>query len=144
VKYSLSNILTAKMEKFCNELISGKTAKESYISAYNANCTDKTAYTEATRLLQKESIQKRLKELSKPLEAQAIATGISEREKIKTILWNNLEKVQELQDHNLIVKYCDIINRMNSEYVNISKTIEETKTDISNLNTETLKTLAGH
>lgn len=130
--------LTEKQKSFCRNIVSGMSNKDSYLSAYNSN-SDTSAMIESTRLLQKDEIQDYIKTLTKPIEIKVQTTAISEREKKRAILWsfiNDLEK-----DPNTRLKAMDLLNKMDSEYININRNIEE-KTDLNNLDIDTLKKLS--
>lgn len=138
---SVRKSLTPKQEKFCQCIISGMTGKDSYITAYDTNAGDNTIYTEVTRLLDKEDIQKRLETLRKPLETQAKATAISERAKKRQFLWNVInDETQNMSDR---LKATDLLNKMDSEYTNNTTLSVDNKTNISGLDTNTLKQLVS-
>lgn len=135
--------LTDKQEQFCRNIVSGMTGKDSYISAYKNNSNDNTAYKESMKLLGKEEIQVRIKELRKPLEVQAQVTAQTERERIKDLLWQRIQYCIDNNDDAAIVRYTDQLNKLNGDYINITKDITEEKTAVNNLDTDTLKLIAG-
>ena len=130
--------LTPKQEKFCQCIVSGMSGKDSYLTAYNSNANDTTAYTEACKLLAKEDIQARLTVLRKPLEEAARTTVISEREKKRAVLWDIIER----GDDNAKCRALDILNKMDAEYINITKNIEEGP-KLGNLDMDTLVKLSN-
>ena len=134
--------LTQKQEKFCRNVVSGMSGKDAYIDAYDTKGNAETVYTEVTRLLAKEEIQEYIKTLRKPLEESAQSKALSERERVKTILWDRLQKAIERGDDTTIVKYTDQINRMNAEYININRNIDDKPTELDHLDADTLKRLA--
>ena len=127
-------MLTPKQEKFCQCIVSGMSGKDSYITAYENNSNDNTAYKEAMKLLDREDIQARIKDLRKPLELHAKTTALSEREKKRAWLWNMIENATNDSDK---IRAMDILNRMDSEYINIQR-IEKDDTPISELDTDKL------
>lgn len=133
--------LTPKQIKFCEHYIKGNSGKDSYLYAYDTKCNDATAYAEATRLLSRDDIQEYLKYLRKPLEEHAQQTAITERERIKGILWNRLQRAIEREDDTVIVKITDQINRMNAEYINVNRNIDETHDKLDDLDIDALKAL---
>lgn len=135
--------LTPKQEKFCQCIVSGMSAKDSYIEAYDTNASDKVIYNESSKILAREDVTKRLEELRKPLVNHAQSKAISERERVKAILWDRLDKAIEREDDQTIVRITDQINRMNSEYININRNIEDKAGDIKGLDTTTLERLAS-
>lgn len=134
--------LTPKQEKFCQCIVSGMTGKDSYIAAYDTNCSDQVAYNESSKLLLREDIQARLEVIRKPLVKAVQATALTEREKIKAILWERLQKAIDREDDAVIVKITDQINRMNSEYTNVNINLEDKTSDIKNIDTTLLEKLA--
>ena len=134
--------LTLKQEKFCQCIVSGMTAKDSYFSAYDTKCSDRVAINEGSKLMLREDIQARIKTMIEPLQAAAQSKAMTERERIKQILWDRLQKAIDREDDATIVKITDQINRMNAEYINTTKVIEDKKSNIDDLDTETLQKLA--
>lgn len=130
--------LTEKQERFCRCIVSGKTGKDSYIEAYDSKGSEQNAYNEASKLLAREDIQARLSVLRKPLEEHARATAISERERKKAVLWDIIER----GDDNAKCRALDILNKMDAEYININKNIEETP-KLDNLDMDTLLKLSN-
>ena len=129
--------LTPKQEKFCRCVVSGMSYKDSYMSAYN--CTsDTTAINEGSKLALREDIQKHIESLSKPLHRAAQQQALTEREKKRQWLWNMIENATNDSDR---IRAMDILNKMDSEYINIQR-IEKEETPINDLPTETLLRLA--
>ena len=110
------------------------SGKDSYITAYENNSNDNTAYKEAMKLLDREDIQARIKELRKPLELHAKTTALSEREKKRAWLWDMIENAANDSDR---IRAMDILNKMDSEYINIQR-IEKDDTPIQELDTDKL------
>lgn len=136
-------MLTPKQEKFCQCIVSGMSGKDSYMTSYNTNCGDNTAYTESTKLLKREDIQKRIEVLRKPLEIAAVTSVLTEREKKKAIIWDRINQCIASGDDTAIARYMDILNKMDAEYININKNIDENKENISQLDTDSLKKLVS-
>lgn len=134
--------LTPKQEKFCQCIVSGMTAKDSYLTAYDTKCKPQVAMNEGSKLMLREDVQKRIEDMRKPLERAAVGQAQSERDRIKQILWDRLKKAIDREDDTTIVKITDQINRMNAEYINTTKVIEDKKSNIDDLDTETLQKLA--
>ena len=124
--------MTPKQERFCQCIVSGMSGKDAYITAYNNNSNNNTAYREAMKLLDRDDVQSRIKELRKPLELQAKTQALSERDKIKDKLWEIINGT-DTNDSDRI-RAMDILNKMNSEYINIQR-IEKEDTSISDLDT---------
>lgn len=112
-------MLTPKMEKFCQCIVSGMSGKDAYITSYENNSNANTAYKEAMKLLDRNDIQARIKELRKPLELQAKTQALTEREKIKNKLWEIINNSDTNDSDRL--RAMDILNKMNAEYINIQR-----------------------
>lgn len=136
-------MLTPKQDKFCRLIVSGKSGRDSYLEAYGNNSNDNTAYKESGKLLAKSDIQDRIKELKKPLELHAQTQAITEREKKRAIIWEGIEECKAAGDHAGVARYMDILNKMDAEYININRNIEDKPAQIVNLDTDTLKQIAS-
>ena len=134
-------MLTAKQDKFCHNIVSGMSGKDSYLNAYNTKCTDNTAYVESTKLLKRDDIQDRIKDLRKPIEIKTQTTVISERQKKRDILWSFIN--DETKDDSNRLRALDLLNKLDGEYVNITKDITEDKTNIEQLDNNTLLKLVN-
>ena len=131
-------MLTPKQEKFCQCIVSGMSGKDSYITAYENKSNDNTAYKEAMKLLDREDIQTRIKDLRKPLELQAKTQALTEREKKRAVLW----EIINTGDNNDKCRAMDILNKMDAEYINVNVNKNDSTTDLTNLDTSVLKTLS--
>ena len=136
-------MLTPKQEKFCQCVVSGMTAKDAYIASYDTKASEQVLYNESSKLMLREDIQKRIEDMSKPLIKAAQQTALTEREKKKAIIWEEIAHAREQQDHTAIARYMDILNKMDAEYININKNIDENKENISQLDTDSLKKLVS-
>lgn len=131
--------LTPKQEKFCQCVVSGMSYKDSYLTAYDANCKDRTALNEASKLALREDIQDRIKTLSIPVQQAAQRQALNERERKRAVLWDIIER----GDDNAKCRALDILNRMDAEYININKNIDDTASKLSDLDTEALVKLSS-
>lgn len=134
--------LTPKQEKFCQNVVSGMSAKDSYINAYNTKSSDRIAINEGSKLMLREDIQQRIDDLTKPLQKAVQQQALTEREKKKQIIWERIDACILSGDDVAVARYMDILNKMDAEYININKNIEEKKTNIEALDSETLKLLS--
>ena len=131
--------LTEKMKAFCREyMVNGGNGTQAYLTAYNWTGNTNGAEVEARALLKRDDISEYLKTLAIPLENKAI----SEREKKRTLIWEGIERCIAKEDENGVARYMDILNKMDSEYVNINRNIEDKGSDIANLDLEALKKLS--
>lgn len=134
--------LTEKQEKFCRNIVSGMTTKDAYISAYNTKCNDNTAWVEATRLLNKEDIQAKIKALRKPLEEAAQAKAQNARQKQIDFIQSRIEHCLAVGDEQSIIRYTDMLSKIHGLY----KEVEQEKTQdqtVNNLDTNILRKLAN-
>lgn len=127
--------LTPKQEKFCQCIVSGMDGKNSYLTAYDCN-NDRVAYNESNVLLKRDDITERINELRKPVINHAQNTAINEREKKRKWLWDMIENPDVNESDRL--KAMDILNKMDSEYININRNITEDNNNITDLDTDNL------
>ena len=124
------------MKSFCREYVkNGGNGTQAYLSAYDGN-SETAASIEANKLLRRDDITEYISTLNKPLENRIT----SEREKKRRILWDFIEN-NNVSDNDRL-KALDLLNKMDAEYININRNIEQ-KTDISTLDAETLKKLSN-
>ena len=133
--------LTPKQMKFCQGIASGLSQKDAYISAYDTDEKSATAYVESSKLMLREDIREYIKTLQKPIEECAKVTAISEREKKRAVLWSIIN--DPISSNADKCRALDILNKMDTEYMNINKNITDTESSIDALDVETLKKLAG-
>lgn len=138
VKIANVSGLTEKMKHFAREYYNnGGNATEAYLIAYDTTSRT-TAQRESSLLLKRADINEYIKALNIPNEIKAI----SEREKKRSILWEEIENARTQQDHAAVARYMDILNKMDSEYINIQR-IEKDETPINDLDTGKLIQLAN-
>lgn len=126
--------LTLKQQNFCHEYVkNGGNGVRAYLEAYNSK-SETAARHEASKLLKRDDITDYLQTLLKPTQNKII----NEREKKRTILWRMIE--DENVDNSDKLRAMDILNKIDQEYVTITR--DETKTDISKLDNDTLLKLA--
>ena len=135
--------LTPKQEKFCQNVVSGMSYKDSYLSAYDWNGTERAAQTQANELALREDIQQRIDQLRKPILKAISNDAVNEYDRIKTVAWERIQVCIDNGDDTGIARYLDILNKMLGNYVNINRNIEDKGAEIVNLDTDTLKQLTG-
>lgn len=124
--------LTEKMKSFCREYVSnGGNGTQAYLKAYDSK-SEVSASREANKLLYRDDITDYIATLNKPLNNKAI----SEREKKRKILWSFIEDTNI--DNSDRLRAMDLLNKMDAEYININKNIDETTQNIQELDTTTL------
>ena len=136
-------MLTEKQKRFCEEYIkNGGNGTEAYLAAYDGN-SENAASVEASKFLGREDIQAYINKLRKPVERAVIRKVINERDRKKKLIEDRIEICIERDDDAAIARYLEIWNKMDGEYVNITKDITEGQADIRNLDTATLQQLAN-
>ena len=132
--------LTEKMKAFCREYIAnGGNGVQAYLAAYDSD-SKVSANVESTKLLKRPAIQEYLTELRRPLEDNAIQMAMSEREKKRQVLWDIINKSDNDGDR---CRALDILNKMDNEYININRNIEDSPAEIINLDTDSLRKFIG-
>ena len=135
-------MLTVKQMNFCEEYIkNGGNGTQAYLTAYDSN-SPVSAQIEASRLLDKEEIQTYLQKLRKPIEKAVRRKIINEREYKKKLIQERIDECIARGDDSAIARYLEIWNKMDGEYVNITKDITDSDASIKELDTATLQMLA--
>ena len=134
--------LTPKQEKFCQCIVSGMSGKDSYLSAYDTKCKDDTAYTEASRLMLREDIQKRIFALRKPLEEATRISALTARDTQIREIQERIEICKAKQDEQSLIRYYDMLNKIYSLYREID-TEEKKENALDNVDLNVLKRLSG-
>ena len=133
--------LTIKQDNFCNYIASGKEQRESYMLAYDCN-SERAASVESTKLLKRDDITERIKELRKPILNLEQNKIISERENQIAEIKERIEMCKQKEDETSLIRYYDMLNKLYGLY----KETETEKTSdhaVNNLDVETLKKLSG-
>lgn len=132
--------LTPKQEKFCQCVVAGMAYKDAYLASYDWNGSEAAAYQEATRLALREDIQARIASLQKPITDAIQTQALNETQRIKQILWDEIENARKQQDHAAIARYTDQLNKLNNAYKDASIPQDNTS-DLNNIDTNTLHKL---
>ena len=134
---AIETSLTIKQQNFCHNYINNHgNGTEAYLAAYNTE-NKKAASVEASKLLQRDDITEYIKALRKP----SVNKAINERQKKRDWLWDVIQ--DPTTDKSDQLRAMDILNKMDQEYINITRN-EDNKTDISKLDTSTLLKLASN
>lgn len=134
--------LTEKQETFCRNIVSGMSGKDSYLNAYNAKCVPQVAYNEASKLLLREDIQKRIADMRKPLEQAAQLSTLNAREKHIAEIRERIEICKQKEDEASLIRYYDQLAKIFSLYRDTEQT-ETQQSTVNNLDISTLKRLSG-
>lgn len=129
--------LTEKLKRFCREYYSnGGNGTQAYLTAYDSN-SPQAASLESSKLLQRDDVQEYLTALNKPAERKAQ----SEREQKRELIKSRIHSCVDRDDDAAAARWMDILNKMDSEYVNINRNIDDTSTILEGVDTGTLKLL---
>ena len=132
----LVNGLSQKMKNFCYAYMRTQNAGQAYLEAYNTS-NERTAAAEGSRLLGRDDITAFINELNKP----TVNKITNEREKKRSIIWERIEICRNKGEDAAIARYMDILNKMDAEYVNINRNIDDSGEKLASLDTEQLKQL---
>ena len=125
-------MLTEKQKNFCREYVRNNgNGTQAYLTAYNSK-SETSAAIESSKLLRRDDITEYITALNKPMENRIQ----NEREKKREVLWDIIHAPDA--NYNDICRAMDILNKMDSEYISISKTIDDGTPDIKSLDTDTL------
>lgn len=105
-------MLTAKQEKFVQNIIEGMSQADAYRAAYpNQRMSDKTVWETASKLMNNPKVVTRLKELRDKIASESIMTAQERMEWLTRLVKNQDEDTTDK------LKAIDILNRMSGEYV---------------------------
>lgn len=129
---NVSNGLTEKQKEFCREYVRNKgNGTQAYLFAYNSK-SETAAAQESSKLLRRDDITEYITALNKPTENKII----NEREKKRNILWSFIQ--DETKDDSDRLRAMDLLNKMDQEYISLTRDLTEDKTNIENLDNTTL------
>lgn len=128
--------ISQKMKAFCYAYMRTNNATQAYLEAYDTT-NEMTAAQEGSKLLRRDDITEFLKELNKPI----VNNITNERKKKRDIIWDRINRSIEKDDETAIARYMDILNKMDAEYVNINRNVEDSSESLANLDNDQLKAL---
>lgn len=134
--------LTPKQEKFCQCVVSGMSYKDAYLTAYDTKCNDRVALNEGSKLALRDDIQKRILDISKPLQQAAQIKGLNAREKQIQEIEKRIELCKQRDDEQSLIRYYDMLNKIYALYKE-TETEQKTDNSVNNLDISTLKRLSG-
>lgn len=132
----LTNGISQKMKNFCHAYVESGNAARAYLTAYDTN-SETVAYSEGKKLLKRDDVTEYIEQLTRP----TVNKITNERERKRNIIWERIEKCRGKGDDAAIARYMDILNKMDAEYVNINRNIDDSGEKLAGLNTEQLKAL---
>lgn len=129
-------IFTEKMKKFCRAYAQSGNATQAYMEAYDTQNRN-IAAVEGGRLLRRDDVTKYLEELNRP----TVNKITNDREKKRNLIWRRIERCVEQENDAAVARYMDILNKMDAEYVNINRNIDDTEEKLASLDMTQLKQL---
>lgn len=132
----VSRGLTPKMKNFCHAYARCGDATQAYLEAYDGT-SKHSAAIEGSRLLQRDDVTKYLNEINQPI----VNKITNEREKKRNMIWKAIYRCEAKEDETGQARWMDILNKMDAEYVNINRNIDDSSEKLSTLSTEQLKQL---
>lgn len=119
-------MLTAKQEKFVQNIVAGMSQADAYRDAYDTKrMTDKSVWEAASKLMNNDKVATRLSELREQLIKPTIMSAQSRLEWLTELIANDEE------DANVKLKAIDIMNKMQGEYVQKIAAEVQTETTIN-------------
>ena len=104
-------MLTAKQEKFVQNIIDGMSQADAYRNSYDTKrMTDKTVWEKASRLMSDDKVKARLQELRDRLAGEKIMTAKERLEWLTSLIMSEEETTSDK------LKAADIMNKMQGEY----------------------------
>jgi phage terminase small subunit len=132
----LTHGLSQKMKNFCHAYMEHGNAVQAYLDSYNTTNYN-TAAVESSRLLQRDDIREYMDKLNSPVSNKII----NERQKKRSLIWRRIQICEQRDDDAALARYMDILNKMDAEYVNINRNVDDTAESLAKLDTEQLKQL---
>lgn len=130
----LVNGVSQKMKNFCYAYLRTGSPTEAYLEAYDTT-DENIARMEGNRLLKRDDITEFLIEINKP-----VANKVNnEREKKRQIIWKRIDECIAAGNDTAIARYMDILNRMDSEYTQLTYNVDDTGERLAGLTTDQLK-----
>lgn len=128
--------LTMKQERFCENIIKGLNGIDSYMDAYD--CKSKhAANVESTKLLKRDDITERIKELNRPILNLVENTAISARQKQIDFIQSRIDHCLAVDDEQSIIRYTDMLSKIHGLYKD-NEQPQQKENNITELDTNTL------
>lgn len=135
----MAELNNARHEKFAQGIVSGLSQRKAYRAAFpnSANWKDTTVDNRASELCKKSEVLGRIKELGAKASNEAIMNATQRKEWLTKIIQSAAEDTKDK------LKAVDILNRMDSAYVDKVEVKGQINNPYEGLTTEQLLKLAG-
>lgn len=129
--------LTAKQIQFCRNIVEGMEHAKAYELAYNSQGNEATKKKEAYKLLKRDDIAAEIARLRKPVDDHVAKVAIDQREEKREIIKERIMVCINKNDDAGAARWMEILNKLDGDYVNINKNIDEPQ-PLNNVDTATL------
>ena len=135
----MAELNNARYEKFAQCLASGMSQRKAYLAAFpNAQrWKPETVDSKACNLAKDDKIRARLKELAELSTSKLVMNATQRKEWLTSVIQDSEEETKDR------LKACDILNRMDGEYVDKVQMNAQVSNPMAGLTTEELKKLIG-
>ena len=134
-------MLTEKKRAFADEYIKVKNATQAYKNIYDCeNSNYQVIRNKASQLLNDDDVKQYIEQITKRLQTEVVNTVMLDRENKKKLIEQRIKHCITTGDDTAIARYLDILNKMDSEYIQKTENTNTT-TVLTGLDTETLKEL---
>lgn len=134
--------LTEKQLKFVEYLAMGMSQKDAYCRAYDTKTKNQnTLAVNACKVANNPEVKAYL-ELVKESKQNVLAVmATKDQANIRTLINQRIEHCIKNNDENNVVKYIDMLSKLNGDYININRNVSDESKALQNLSTDELKRL---
>lgn len=135
----MAELNNVRHEKFAQGIASGMSQRNAYRAAFpnSKRWKDETVDSKASVLAKNDKVLERLRELAEKSASEAIMNAKQRKEWLTSIIKSGEEETKDK------LKACDILNRMEGEYVEKVQLGGHVNNPMAGLTTEELKKLIG-
>lgn len=139
------NGLTDKERTFALAVADGKTQYEAYCIAYDTKSTNRnTIDSNASIVAKKPAVKAYIETLREQKEKAHKYIGINDKQRRIDLIWERIEVCKARGDDAAIARYTEQLAKLNGDYVNITKNIDDKPNVMNELSTDQLKELLNN
>ena len=136
------NGLTDKERTFALAVADGKTQHEAYKIAYQPKTENRnTIDVEACKIAKRDHVRAYIQSLRDAQDNVVKYANINDKQRRIELIWERIDACIQRGDDAAIARYTEQLAKLNGDYVNITKNIEEKPNVIGELSTDQLKEL---
>ena len=140
-----SNHLTDKERIFCLSILNGQNQRNSYITAYQPKTTNIASLDVlANKVVSRPHVQEYLREMRGLQDRAKIYSNINDKQKRIELIWDRIELCKQKNDDTAIARYLDQLAKLNGDYVNINKNIDEKAVTLDDMDITELQNLINN